>query len=133
VPQALGELEAFPEAAEAFDRLDDAGIPALTLTNGGREHTEKLLEQSGLRHRVQRVVTVDKVEAYKPHREPYLHTARTLSLQPAALALIAAHGWDIVGAHAAGLAAVWIDRLEKRWPFPTDEQPTAHSLVEAVG
>ncbi len=34
---ALGELDAYPEAGQAFDRLDDAGIPAVTLTNGGRE------------------------------------------------------------------------------------------------
>lgn len=132
VLQALGELEAFPEAGEAFDRLDHAGVPAVTLTNGGREHTQMLLDRAGLYHRVQRVVTVDEVEAYKPHREPYLQTARTLGLPPAALALIAAHGWDVVGARAAGLSGVWIDRLEKRWPFPTDEPTTAHDLVEAV-
>jgi 2-haloacid dehalogenase len=132
VLQALGALDAYPEATQAFDLLDEAGVPAVTLTNGGREHTERLLERAGLRHRVQRVITVDEVQAYKPHREPYLHTARTLGLPPAALALIAAHGWDVVGARAASLTAVWIDRLEKRWPFPTDEPPTARDLVEAV-
>lgn len=55
-----------------------------------------------------------------------------LDLPPAALTLIAAHGWDVVGARAAGLSAIWIDRLEKRWPFPTDEPPTARDLVDAV-
>ena len=104
----------------------------MTLTNGGREHTERLLERAGLRHRVQRVITVDEVEMYKPHREPYLHAARTLELPPAALALVAAHGWDVVGARAAGLTAVWVDRLERHWPFPTDRPPTARNLVEAV-
>ena len=132
VLQALGELDAHPEADAAFDRLEAAGVPAVTLTNGGREHTEKLLERAGLRPRVQRVLTVDEVEAFKPHREPYLHAARTLGLPPASLALIAAHGWDVVGARAAGLRAIWIDRLERRWPFPTDEPPTAHDLVHAV-
>jgi 2-haloacid dehalogenase len=132
VLQELGELDAYPEAGEAFDLLDEAGVPAVTLTNGGREHTEKLLESAGLRQRVQRVFTVDEVEAYKPHREPYLYAARTLGLPPASLALIAAHGWDVVGARAAGLAAIWVDRLERRWPFPTDVPPSARDLVEAV-
>ncbi len=107
-------------------------MPAVTLTNGGRAHTEKLLESAGLRQRVQQVFTVDEVEAYKPHREPYLYCARTLGLPPASLALIAAHGWEVVGARAAGLAAIWVDRLERRWPFPTDEPPSARNLVEAV-
>jgi 2-haloacid dehalogenase len=78
------------------------------------------------------VITVTEVEAHKPHREPYRHTAPTLGVPPAALALIPAHGWDVVGARAAGLRAVWIDRMEKRWPFPTDEPPPAPDLVEAV-
>lgn len=132
VLQALGALDAYPEAAEAFDLLDEARVPAVTLTNGGREHTERLLESAGLRPRVQRVLTVDGVRAYKPHREPYLHAARTLDLAPESLTLIAAHGWDVVGARAAGLSAIWIDRLERRWPFPTTQPPTAGNLVEAV-
>jgi 2-haloacid dehalogenase len=81
---------------------------------------------------VQQVFTVDEVEAYKPHREPYLHAARTLGLPLASLAFIAAHGWDVVGARAAGLAGIWADRLERRWPFPTDEPPSARDLVKAV-
>jgi FMN phosphatase YigB (HAD superfamily) len=48
------------------------------------------------------------------------------------LVLIAAHRWDVVGARAAGLQAVWIDRLEKRWPFPLDEPPRAAGSVEAA-
>jgi hypothetical protein len=57
VLQALGQLDAYPEAAEAFDLLDRAGLPAVTLTNGGRQHTEKLLESAGFRQRVQHVLT----------------------------------------------------------------------------
>lgn len=35
-------------------------------------------------------LTVDDVQAYKPHRDPYLYAARTLGLPPAALVLVAA-------------------------------------------
>jgi 2-haloacid dehalogenase len=132
VLQALGELNAYPDAAQAFDRLEAAGVPAVTLTNGGREHTETLLESAGLRSRVQQVLTVEEVRAYKPHPAPYQHVARTLGMPPQSLTLIAAHGWDVVGAVAAGLPATWIDRLERRWPFPTVEPPSAGRLVEAV-
>jgi hypothetical protein len=30
------------------------------------------------------------------------------------------------------MSAIWVDRLERRWPFPTIEPPSASSLVEAV-
>lgn len=45
---------------------------------------------------------------------------------------MAAHGWDVLGARAAGLSAIWVDRLERRWPFPTVEPPWADTLVTAV-
>jgi 2-haloacid dehalogenase len=132
VLQALGRLDPYPDAAQAFDLLEAAGVPAVTLTNGGREHTETLLESAGLRSRVQQVLTVEEVRAYKPHPEPYHHVARTLGLPSESLTLIAAHGWDVLGARAAGLSAIWVDRLERRWPFPTVEPPSAGTLVGAV-
>jgi hypothetical protein len=47
--------------------------------------------------------------------------------------LIAAHAWDIVGAATAGLDAIWVDRLERRWPLPVGEpQRRAATLLEAV-
>jgi len=132
VLQALGELDAYPEAGRALDLLHEAGVPAVTLTNGGREHTERLLESAGLRSRIRQVLTVDDVRAYKPHPEPYRHAAQTLALPIESLTLIAAHGWDVVGSRAAGMSAIWVDRLERRWPFPTSEPPTASDLIEAV-
>lgn len=132
VLQALGQLDPYPDASQALDLLENAGVPAATLTNGGREHTEKLLESAGLRPRVQQVLTVEEVGVYKPHPEPYRYAARTLGLPAESLTLIAAHGWDVLGARSAGLSAIWVDRLERRWPFPTVKPPSASSLVEAV-
>ena len=130
--QELGQLDAYPDASRALDLLEKAGVPAVTLTNGGREHTEKLLDSAGLGSCIQQVMTVDAVSVYKPHPAPYRYVAETLGLPIESLALIAAHGWDVLGARAAGMSAIWVDRLERRWPFPTDAPPTASGLVEAV-
>jgi hypothetical protein len=46
---------------------------------------------------------------------------------------LAAHGWDVVGASSAGMSSVWVERLERRWPFPTAEPPRASDLVAAAG
>lgn len=128
----LGELDVYPDALVAFDRLEQAGVGAATLTNGGADHTRGLLRRAGLLDRVAEVVTVDEVEAYKPAAAPYLHAAERLRAELAELTLVAAHGWDVVGARAAGLGAVWVDRLERSWPFPTPEPPTASDLAQAV-
>jgi 2-haloacid dehalogenase len=129
---ALGELDPYPEASAAFERLEAAGVRTATLTNGGEAHTRGLLERASLADRVAAVITVDEVEAYKPAAAPYRHAAARLQAEPRELKLIAAHAWDVVGARAAGLHAVWIDRLELRWPFPLQEPLRASNLVEAV-
>jgi hypothetical protein len=46
--------------------------------------------------------------------------------------LIAAHGWDVLGAESAGMRGIWVDRLERRWPFPTDAPRRVPDLAEAA-
>jgi FMN phosphatase YigB (HAD superfamily) len=46
--------------------------------------------------------------------------------------LVAAHGWDVLGARAVGMDAVWVDRVEHRWPFPSPEPVRAPDLERAV-
>ena len=41
VLRALGQLNVYPDASQAFDHLEEAGVTAVTLTNGGRQHTKK--------------------------------------------------------------------------------------------
>jgi 2-haloacid dehalogenase len=90
-----------------------------------------LLEQAGLS--VERIFTAADVEAYKPAPQPYLHAIDELGLaDPQQATLIAAHGWDVVGALNAKLQAIWVDRGEREWPFPLGEPRRAGSLVEAV-
>jgi 2-haloacid dehalogenase len=129
---ALGELDPYPDAQRAFDRIESAGVAIATLTNGGQEQTSRLLERAGLAGRVTAVVSVDEVRAFKPAPAPYRLVAERLGAEPAALTLIAAHGWDVVGAGAAGLGAVWVDRLERRWPFPLPAPRTARDLETAA-
>jgi 2-haloacid dehalogenase len=128
----LSRLPAVPDARRAFETLEDGGIRIATLTNGGEEHTRGLLEAAGLLDDVEAVITVAEVEAYKPHPEPYRRAVERLGLEPQEITLIAAHGWDVIGAQAAGLQAIWIDRLERRWPLPLPEPRRAETLEEAA-
>lgn len=133
VLEGLGELDAYSDAADAFEQLRAGGVRIATLTNGGQEHTRKLLARAGLEDFVEAVVTVDEVRAFKPHAAPYQHAAARLGLPVDQITLVAAHGWDVVGARAAGMRAVWVERLERRWPFPTEVPPRAQDLAAAAG
>jgi 2-haloacid dehalogenase len=131
---ALKQLPPDPDAGAAFDRLERANVLIGVLTNGGDRQTRKLLEAAGLVDRVDEIVSVEEVELYKPHPAVYRHAAERLGVEPKGVTMIAAHAWDIVGAKQAGLDAVWVDRLEREWPFPRGKPRSrvAHDLVEAA-
>jgi 2-haloacid dehalogenase len=104
------------------------------LTNAGENQTRQLLEAAGLDERVAELVSVEEVELYKPHPAVYRHAAERLGVEPKSVTLIAAHAWDVVGAKAAGLDTIWVDRLEREWPFPRGKPRSriAHDLLEAA-
>lgn len=108
--QAFTRLTPYDDVEPALLGLRSRGILTATLTNGGRAATLQLLERSALGQLFDAVITVDDVGQWKPRPEPYLATADVLGVDPAELALVAAHAWDIHGAKRAGLAAGYVER-----------------------
>ncbi|MBI3635906.1 MAG: haloacid dehalogenase type II [Candidatus Rokubacteria bacterium] len=130
---ALAELPPHPDVRPAFECLKGAGIRIAALTNGGAEATKKLLARAQLDAFVERIISIDEVRHWKPRREVYLHAAQSLGVAPEALALVAAHAWDICGATRAGLVTAWVARKETVF-HAAMATPTlkAADLVEAV-
>jgi len=132
VLSAMRELDAYPDAQPALTRLRAAGVGVFVVTNGSAQSTGALLERAGLIGLVQGRLSVEEVGAYKPHPEVYRALVRRAGVPADRVTLIAAHGWDVAGARAAGLDAIWIDRMEKLWPFPTERPARASGLTHAV-
>jgi 2-haloacid dehalogenase len=126
---ALAELDAYPDAADALRQLREARFRIAVLTNGSLDSTNKLLERGGLHDLVEETMSCDEVQRFKPHPAPYELAIERVG---SGATLVAAHGWDVLGARAAGLDAVWIDREEREWPFPFDAPPRAADLVGAA-
>jgi 2-haloacid dehalogenase len=123
VTAALGafrELDPHPDVEPALRLLGEAGVPAVTLTNGSADLVSTLLRRAGLDGYLTANLSVDAVRRWKPAAEPYRYAADRLGVDPGRLALIAAHAWDCAGAARAGLRTGWIPRAEPRWPdtFP---------------
>lgn len=112
----FGELDAHADAEPAMRAVRDAGVRAITLTNGSVANTGALLRRAGLDKYVERTVSIDDARVWKPAPRLYLHAADICGVQPAQMALIAAHSWDIFGARNAGLATGWVSRLEGQPP-----------------
>jgi len=97
VLDAFAELPAHPDVRPAFDRLRDAKVRIVTLTNGSAENTKKLLERAGLAAHVEKTISIDEVKRWKPAAEVYLHAAKSVGVDPSQVALVAAHAGRRIG------------------------------------
>lgn len=111
--QRLTTLPPHPDAKPALSRLQESGMRLAALTNGTLKAARAQLEHAQLRDFFEEVFSADEVERFKPAPEPYHMAAERLGVKPGQLRLVAAHAWDIAGAHAAGLQTAFIARPRK--------------------
>ena len=104
------DMPAFEDAAPALSALQQAGHRLGVLTNSERATAERQLASAGIADAFTRVVGTDEVGAFKPDLRVYRHALEQLGAEAGDTWLVAAHDWDLVGAHCAGLNTVYVDR-----------------------
>ncbi len=112
VLEAFDTLDPHPDVRPALERLETAGVPAVTLTNGHADTTRHLLARAGLDGLVARCHDVGEIGRWKPAAHAYLHCARRNEVAPDRLGMVAVHSWDIHGARRAGLVTGYASRHE---------------------
>jgi len=101
----------FPDVPELLSTAERRGLPIALLTNSAHAPTTVKLEALGLVDRFDVVVTTDTLGFGKPDPRVYLEACRLLGAGPAGVVCIGdSLPWDVLGAQAAGLRAVWLDR-----------------------
>jgi 2-haloacid dehalogenase len=116
VATAFGELAPHPDVEPALRRLIEAGVRVVTLSHGSPGVAEAGLARGGITPLVERSLSSEAIRAWKPSREAYLWAAGTCDVAPGRMALVAAHGWDVLGAQRAGLTGAWFPRSERTYP-----------------
>ena len=136
VADSFLELSPHPDVEPALRRLAEAGVRVVTLSHGSPGVAEAGLERGGIAPLVERTLTSESVRAWKPSREAYLWAAGACGVEPSRMALVAAHGWDVLGAERAGLTGAWFPRAERVYPpvFPAPSVVAADlgGAVEAL-
>ncbi len=105
----MRQLPPHPEAQEALERLRQAGLRLVTLTNSNAQVAEAQMANAGLSGYFEQLFSADAVQRLKPP-EPYRMVADRLGVAIGDLRLIAAHAWDIAGALQAGCTAAFVAR-----------------------
>ena len=117
---AIERLECFPEVPEALARLH-AQYKLVVLSNGDPD----MLEAAKPYHRIpfDAVISVAEANAFKPHRATYEMAAGKMGVAVDQVLFVANHEFDCVGAKAAGMRTVFIDRRRRpfaQWPHQPD-------------
>ena len=92
------------------------------LTNSTGQAADAALAAAGLRERFEVVIGSDEVRRFKPHPHVYEHAVQRVSADSGEIVLVAAHGWDVMGAMRARLRGAWVARSE-RWLVPVVPEP----------
>ncbi|MGE5636601.1 MAG: HAD-IA family hydrolase, partial [Nocardioidaceae bacterium] len=110
---AWARMPPFPDAGAALGLLREAGLAVGVLTNTATAAAEAALEAAGLRSALELVVGTDQVGAFKPDPRIYGRGCERAGCDPEEACLVAAHGWDVMGAARAGLRTGWVGRRER--------------------
>lgn len=142
VPAFRRAQRLFGDVLDLLTVADAGGIGVALLTNSTTPDTTVKLEALGLAERfAERVVTTDTLGFGKPDPRTYLEACRLIGTRPGQTVCVGdSLEWDVLGAMAAGLRAVWLSRTgtlpeqdaqpNGRAPLPRCDVPIIGSLCE---
>ena len=133
VLELMNTLPLHPDVEEGLQQLSDAGFRLATLTNSSQHTQTSQMHTAKLGSYFEKVLSVEAVQKYKPAPEAYRFAVQQLGVEPRDVMMVAAHGWDIAGATAAGMQTAFIRRMAQSLyslsPFPTLEADGISSLA----
>ena len=121
--EGIGRMPPFPEVVGALHALKQQGFRLCIISNTDDDIIAGNVDQLG--GHIDRVVTAQQAQAYKPSRRIFEHAHRALGIDRDRLVHICASPHlDLAAARDMGFRCLWIDRGTGRKPLP-DYTPDA--------
>lgn len=93
-------------------------------SNETAESVDAVLFHAGLKKFFLDIVSVDEVKSFKPNPGVYGYFLRKASASGDSSWLVSSNPFDVLGAHSAGMKAVWIKRRSDMLNDPWGMAPT---------
>ncbi|MEM9929893.1 MAG: haloacid dehalogenase type II [Bacteroidota bacterium] len=122
IVESLRTLPPHPEVPAALARLQAAGYQLVALTNSSQAGLAAKFEHAGLTDHFTDLLSVERVNKFKPHPDTYAWAAKHMGVQPDTAFMTAAHGWDVAGALWASWRAAFVQRPGAQ-PYPLGPEP----------
>ena len=132
-PAFRGAQRLFPDVPALLDAAERLGLPVALLTNSSLAPTRVKLEALDLVERLDVVVTTDTLGFGKPDPRVYVEACRLVGVGPRSVVCVGdSLEWDVLGAEAAGLRAVWLDRAGRGTSEPVASVRGLDELAAAL-
>ncbi|NMT62626.1 haloacid dehalogenase type II [Marinobacter orientalis] len=102
-------LPAFDDSLPALKSLEGDYL-MYAFSNGTYPALEKVLGHNDLLAVFDGLVSVDDIKSFKPDPAVYAYARRATGAMDQPLCLVSSNAWDVIGARAAGLMAIWVQR-----------------------
>lgn len=109
--QAYLQLNAWPDVPAALQRLKEAGIRMVFLSNMTRKMLESNIRHAGLEGLFEQLLSTDQIRSYKPDPKAYAMGVKAVALKREEILFVAFAGWDVAGAMWYGYPVYWVNRL----------------------
>ena len=111
----------FADARSALEALKV--IPLAVLSNGSPTMLDSAVRNNGLESCFAEVISVDRVQTYKPSPRVYALGPKVLNIPAEEILFVSSNSWDAAGAKAFGYQVGWCNRAEEKldnWGFAPD-------------
>jgi 2-haloacid dehalogenase len=108
--EAYRRLDCYPEVPELIRGLKRQGRQLAILSNGTPDMLAAAISAAGLDGCFDAVLSVDSIRGYKADPRVYEMATTHFRVYPDAISFQSSNRWDVAGARAYGLRAVWINR-----------------------
>ncbi|EJD07841.1 haloacid dehalogenase [Fomitiporia mediterranea MF3/22] len=137
---AYNVLPCFPDAEHALRELTSNGKAKIVVfSNGTQSMVQTALSAAGLTNMTPNIYVADAVGRYKPTPEIYRGLLQSVGKEghPKECCLVSGNPFDVTGAIAQGMRAIWVDRAGKGWadgilPIHSSSEFEAMKIVHSL-
>ncbi|MCU7554654.1 haloacid dehalogenase type II [Alteromonas sp. ASW11-19] len=122
ITEPMTSLPPHEDVAEGLEALRNEGFQLVALSNSAAQGLDKQLRYAGVYTQFDKVLSVQNIRTYKPYPKVYEWAMEQAGVTPSQAMMIAAHGWDIMGAAACGMQTAFVSRPGKM-PYPLAPAP----------
>ncbi len=133
IKEPILSLPAHADVKSSLTALKAKGYKLVCLTNSSNKGVETQFANAGLTDYFEQRMSIESLKVYKPDLRAYKWALNQLNVKPEEALMVAAHGWDVAGAKAAGLQTAFVARPGKAlYPLATKPDYIVKDLIELV-